>query len=440
MSSGTMRTMAKIGGSRAWGVLGAAALWLIPVLAILPLRARRRADEKASAWRNTGPVQPDGEVRSPSRAANVAALTDLPYILQAYDPNRSSGVVIDRKGLPSPGLNFFFPWSWKSPRAYLMDLDGKVLWRWSLDEYVKGHPWLENAALLPDGSVLFSLKDRGIVKVDRASKVLWEAPIHVHHDLWPGEDGAIYALSHEAAVVPDIHPTLPILSDAVAILDARGRIEKTITILDLLRRSGYAYLLPRLQNVAIPAKNRVLDVFHLNHVEPLDGSLASRSDIYRKGNLLISIRNLNAIAIVDPGAEKIVWLWGPGNLTYQHHPRMLPDGNILVFDNGTQRSQVIELDPLTQRVVWRYAPDGFFSALAGGVQRLANGDTLITESMKGRAFEVTPSGAKVWEYANPEITPKGLRNGIIRMVRVDPSTLTFLARPGRVAGDSRSSR
>ncbi len=430
-----MRAMATPGRGRAWSALAAAVLWIFPVLLVVPLRARRSAAEKARARRNAGPVKKDGEVRSPSRAANVASLTDLPYILQAYDPNSSSGVLIDEKGRPSPGLNFFFPWSWKPPRAYLMGLDGRIVWRWSLDDYVRGqHPWLENAALLPDGSVLFSLKDRGIVKVDRDSKVLWEAPMHVHHDLWPDRDGTIYALTHEPVVVPDIHPTLPIESDAVAVLDASGKLEKTIPVLDLLRRSGYAYLLPRLQNVAIPSGNRLLDVFHLNHVEPLDGSLASRSDIYRKGNLLISIRNLNAIAIVDPEAEKIVWLWGPGNLTYQHHPRMLPDGNILLFDNGTERSQVIELDPLTERVVWRYAPDGFFSGLAGGVQRLANGDTLITESMTGHVFEVTPAGAKVWEYANPEVTPKGLRNGIIRMVRVDPSTLTFLGRSGKAAG------
>ena len=50
----------------------------------------------------------------------------------------------------------------------------------------------------------------------------------------------------------------------------------------------------------------------------------------------------------------------------------------------------------------------------------------ITESMAGHAIEVNPRGETVWRYSNPEVTPKGLRNGIIRMTRVDPSTLTFL--------------
>ena len=33
--------------------------------------------------------------------------------------------------------------------------------------------------------------------------------------------------------------------------------------------------------------------------------------------------------------------------------------------------------------------------------RLPNGNTLITEGMHGRIFQVTPSGAVVWEYLTP---------------------------------------
>ena len=42
-----------------------------------------------------------------------------------------------------------------------------------------------------------------------------------------------------------------------------------------------------------------------------------------------------------------------------------------------------------------------FRAAQGGVQRLANGNTLITESMGGRAFEVTRDGKIVWEFVSP---------------------------------------
>ena len=43
----------------------------------------------------------------------------------------------------------------------------------------------------------------------------------------------------------------------------------------------------------------------------------------------------------------------------------------------------------------------FYSETCGAAHRLPNGNTLITETDKGRAFEVTESGEIVWEYYSP---------------------------------------
>jgi hypothetical protein len=53
---------------------------------------------------------------------------------------------------------------------------------------------------------------------------------------------------------------------------------------------------------------------------------------------------------------------------------------------------------------WSYtAPDkySFYSAFMSGAQRLKNGNTLITQAMQGRLFEVTPENEIVWEYWMP---------------------------------------
>ena len=53
---------------------------------------------------------------------------------------------------------------------------------------------------------------------------------------------------------------------------------------------------------------------------------------------------------------------------------------------------------------WSYtAPDtySFYSAFISGAQRLDNGNTLITQGMSGRFFEVTPEKEIVWEYWQP---------------------------------------
>ena len=61
-------------------------------------------------------------------------------------------------------------------------------------------------------------------------------------------------------------------------------------------------------------------------------------------------------------------------------------------------------DPLSREIVWEYrgSPESpFYSRTCGVAQRVSNGNTLITESDSGRAFEVTPDGEIVWEFYNP---------------------------------------
>jgi hypothetical protein len=112
-------------------------------------------------------------------------------------------------------------------------------------------------------------------------------------------------------------------------------------------------------------------------------------------------------------------------LELPHMPTMLANGNILVFDNGKRRgaSRILEMDPPSGEVRWRYEgkpPASFFSAWRGSNQRLPNGNTLICESERGRAFEVMPDGTVVWEFWNPEMR-EGKRKRIYRLSRLPPS-------------------
>jgi hypothetical protein len=56
--------------------------------------------------------------------------------------------------------------------------------------------------------------------------------------------------------------------------------------------------------------------------------------------------------------------------------------------------------------IWSYiAPDStsFFTGFMGGCQRFANGNTLITETAKGKLFEVTSGLEIVWLYVVPVV-------------------------------------
>jgi hypothetical protein len=132
------------------------------------------------------------------------------------------------------------------------------------------------------------------------------------------------------------------------------------------------------------------------------------------GDILVSFRLIDTIAIVDRASGLFTFKWGPRQLGHPHDATVLPNGNVLVFDNGWHQygvldsSRVIEVEPATGNVLWQFSGSpsaSFFAAHLGGAQRLPNGNTLICEGSTGRLFEVTPDRAIVWEYANPHTFP-----------------------------------
>jgi hypothetical protein len=248
--------------------------------------------------------------------------------------------------------------------------------------------------------------------------------LNAHHDLWV-TGNVVWALDREVAVVPAIHESNPTIADKLTLLDlGDGRTLGEINLLEVLLNSPYSFLLRSVFHESF-SDGESLDILHTNHVEVFDGALAGRSRIFREGNVLVSIRNINTIAIFDPETLAIEWVWGPSNLTFQHHPTLLANGNLLMFDNGLKQSRVLELDPITRKVVWEYTDPTFFSKTRGSAQRLPNGNTLITESDTGHVLEVTPSGERVWEFANPALDQQGNRAAIWRATRFTADEISW---------------
>jgi outer membrane protein assembly factor BamB len=152
------------------------------------------------------------------------------------------------------------------------------------------------------------------------------------------------------------------------------------------------------------------------------------------------MRELSAIGLLDLDREVFSWaLRGPW--LGQHDPDLLPNGNMLLFDNYGHYgaggiSRVIEFNPATLEIVWSYIGDEqrpFYSNLRSDQARLSNGNTLITESDGGRLLEVSRDGDIVWEYVNP--VRGGDANEFIPVVssaeRIDPGRLDpeFLESP-----------
>jgi Arylsulfotransferase (ASST) len=125
---------------------------------------------------------------------------------------------------------------------------------------------------------------------------------------------------------------------------------------------------------------------------------------------LISFRDVSTILLVSRATGEIIWSYG-GDwvLDQQHDATLLANGHVLLFDDGQYRrdavsaSQLLEIDPNANQVVWSYSGYGvagssFYSPIIGGAQRLPNGDTLATLGTKGQLMEVTSNGRVVWDY------------------------------------------
>ena len=374
-------------------------------------------------------------------------IADPTRIDQSTIRRRGTGLrAIDRRKV-SPGLTLIAPLTGNG-EVYLVDLDGEVVHEWRMP-----YPPGLCAYLLPNGNLLYGgrtpesperfpmwslFKGGAILEVDWDGKVLWEVrhPDH-HHDARLLRNGNIIMLAIDevpAHLVPKVRGGQPgtevdggrMFADALYEVTEAGEV--------VWEWHAWQHLDPAIDLIT-PQDER--------HEWTHGNTISELAD----GDLLVSFRNISLVAIVSRATGEIVWRLGHEILGQQHDPRELPNGNILIFDNGAHRidaalnySRVIEVDRATRKVVWEYQddpPHAFFSAYISGAQRLPNGNTLITEGSYGRIFEVTPEKEVVWEYISPyfgswspvdtSLVGRGQQNPVFRAFRYAPEE--FSRRP-----------
>ncbi|HKI34785.1 MAG TPA: arylsulfotransferase family protein [Gemmataceae bacterium] len=385
------------------------------------------------------------------------------------DPAPVARGVIDEPGRTFDGFTLYASASLEAPgtRVYLMNMRRKVVHQWgvSFSQVWPVSPLLPGGVrddlvcifgchLYPNGDLLAVFQGLeqlanglGLVKLDKDSQVIWKYAAHVHHDVDVGEDGTIYAIEHELTeAMPkglEFIPT-PCLVDRLILISPEGKLKKSIPILESFRDSPYSALLASLDRVGRnPAASDGLtgprfdqavlkeDALHTNFVQVLSRELAPRFPGFKAGQVLISLRHLDTIAVMDVEKGTVVWA-ARGPWQAQHDPQFLENGHLLIFDNrGLPRgSRVLEYDPQTQAFPWSYSGEHrgpFYTSERGMSQRLPNGNTLIVDSEGGELLEVTQSKDVVWSFLSPadRHSPRG-RRFITTARRYSPDQLHFL--------------
>jgi hypothetical protein len=352
------------------------------------------------------------------------------------------------EGLSYPGYSLYASRPLK--RAELIDETGRVVRRWRGAGV--GH-WsrvllLESGDLLVVGSDEDREQGRRVDDMLRFvelrswnDEVVWRQAVGAHHDVTVTPDGRIAALVSEERRIPSIDADGWVRDEGVAFSSREGEALGRVLFHDLLaaRPDVFSFRPVRRR----PIGGRILiDLLHANSVEWLDRpELAERHPLYRPGLVLICMRNQDAIAIVDLARGEAVWSWGQGEVRGPHDASLLANGNILLFDNrlGKGWSRAIELDPVARKIVWEWKaprPADFYTRSRGSAQRLPNGNTLLGESDRGHAVEVTPAGEVVWEWWNPHRDPEGRPATIIRMERYERAFVERILLAQESANDS----
>lgn len=286
----------------------------------------------------------------------------------------------------------------------LYDREGTELHAWPLDYEVMDpdgpgslNVIIHGLAVFEDGSIIVNF-DGGqfLARIGACGDVIWQTEGEFHHSVSRSHDGTIWTLLADEDVIETY----------IVQLDPNsGEILKKISLLDDIMESNQMQAIIALRTDEDEDEVKYMaDPFHINQVESLDPQMAESFPMFEAGDLLISLRSLNLVAVLDPETAKVKW-WRIGPWHRQHDPQFLHNGTILVYDNNMSfhKSKIMTVDPETDEVEVLFEGDEktpFYSWRRGKVDLLPNNNLLIAESEKGRAFEVTSEGKLVWEYNN----------------------------------------
>ncbi len=268
--------------------------------------------------------------------------------------------------------------------------------------------------IIPDSS-------RYVMKFNWFGKKVWKQKLLTHHDIELTPGGKLLLLTFERGRDCRIHTTVDTRDDHLTMLERNGELIGSKSMLNAIWNDSKVFPLQTVRPSKLDMRP-IVDLFHANSIEWMHHeNLFLKNHLYGPGKVLVSFRNQDRVAIFDWHENKFVWSWGQNQISGPHDAHLLKNGNILLFDNGLSRSwsRVIELDPLSGEIVWTYKgnpPQSFYTASKGSAQRLPNGNTLLAESNKGRAIEVTSDGEIVWEFICPHTIGKGKRAALVRVV------------------------
>lgn len=314
--------------------------------------------------------------------------------------------------------------------VYLFDQQGRERHFWPIryndftpGEITERNVFQHGLQPLKDGSIVVTF-DNGdaIARIDPCGETIWVTPGRFHHTVEQAYDGTLWTWQSEDT--PEENQDTTVLTEYMVQLDPEdGTVLRRIDLIrDVIEAHGEH---GRFAVHAAPNPERLTfqpDPFHPNDVEVLSPEMAPAFPDFEAGDLIISLRSLNMIAVLDNQDFRVKWSRiGPWHR--QHDPDFQADGTISLVNNdmGLGSSQILSVNPTTGAVETLYEVaehGGFYTWQRGSHEVLSNGNIMVSETERGRAFEVGPDGEIVWQFEN---VFDETRNGLINYATAIPA-------------------
>ena len=384
------------------------------------------------AWRPSFPFSLPGTVLDGAReqAAEALRMAGLKKPDYFYPTDLSEQNNFHDASAAQPGLTLITGVGDENKlTARVVELDGSPVHSWTIDWFEiwpdanhlperfqpKQQPGTNThgVAIMDNGDLVFNFDYLGLVRLDLCGDVVWRVPYQTHHSLFVDEGtGHIWVSGlrfHETPVPALPNHVPPFYEPIVLELSPEGGILQEISVIDVLVQNNLHGLLymQSFNDVLIGRAATTGDTLHLNDVETFPAGM--EEGVFSRGDIMISLRNIHSVFVFDPESKDILYS-KIGEFSAQHDPDFLDGNTISVFDNNfvsgdkaPQESRVVILDARTNQGEVHFQGNEehpFYTFKMGKHQWLPNGNLLLTESTKGRAFEIDRSGQVVWQFVN----------------------------------------
>ena len=259
----------------------------------------------------------------------------------------------------------------------------------------------------------------GVARLDQDGRPIWYRRDYSHHRPRLTADGAALVPGMRIPVGPidfgyhgrsghkvRLNCRRPLL-DTVRVIDGAGRVREEISVFDAVRESLHMRMIRKSGNDCDP--------LHLNSIDVL-GEDAGGADGLAPGDLVVSLRNLSAFAVLDRRTHRVKRLVR-GSFVEQHAVLHLEGSRFLMFDNlgmeaaaggGFSRLLMVDVADGSETTIFPNAatPDRlrqvFFTVHGGDAALSPDRRRVIgTARASGRGVEVRLSdGAVLAEFDN----------------------------------------